>query len=64
MKKWLGIADLEARGLGERTTIWRKYKRGEFPAPKYLGTRRVWDIDDIEAWERKQIRPRAESPKK
>ena len=33
----LGYSDLDAKGYGSRTTIWRKIKSGKFPAP---------DVDD------------------
>lgn len=55
----LGIADVERRVGMERSTIWREYNAGRFPAPEYLGERRVWRLDVLEAWERKQLaRPR------
>lgn len=52
---WLGVKELEQRGFGDRSTIYRRYKRGEFPAPQYLGNKRVWRASDIERWQREQL---------
>lgn len=55
----LGISDLERRIGRERSTIYRDYKAGLFPAPEYRGDRRVWRAEVIEAWEAEQAaRPR------
>ena len=54
-RKWLTVRDLEARGLGESSTIYRKYKRGEFPAPLFHGERRVWPVEVIEKYEAERI---------
>lgn len=62
-KLWLGISDLEARGLGERSGIYLRYKRGEFPEPKYIAERRVWALVDIQRWEAEQLARPAESRK-
>jgi predicted DNA-binding transcriptional regulator AlpA len=51
----LGISDLEARFNADRSTIWRWYKSGRFPAPEYLADRRVWRLDVIEAWEAERL---------
>lgn len=43
--------DVEARTGLSRSTIYDWMKRGEFPKPVALGTRRVgWREGDIEAW--------------
>jgi predicted DNA-binding transcriptional regulator AlpA len=47
----IGIAEVERRLGVERTTIWRWYRAGKFPAPHYLGERRAWFLGEIEAWE-------------
>ena len=49
------IAALEQRTGYHRTTIWRKCRAGEFPAPHYIGERRAWWLDEIEGWEREQM---------
>ena len=51
MRTRLMIAAIEQRTGYSRTTIWRKVRRGEFPAPHYIGERRAWWLDEIEAWE-------------
>jgi predicted DNA-binding transcriptional regulator AlpA len=44
----------EVTGL-ERSTIWRYYRAGTFPAPFYIGERRHWWLDELEAWRAQQI---------
>ena len=51
----IGIADLSRRLGVDRSTIWRWYRAGRFPAPHYLGERRMWIIADVEAWERERM---------
>ncbi|WP_242352404.1 AlpA family transcriptional regulator [Anaeromyxobacter sp. SG64] len=51
----LGIAEVEARLGVDRTTIWRWYRAGKFPAPHYLGERRSWFLGEIEAWEARRM---------
>jgi len=36
-KDLLGYRDIEAKGYGSRTTVWRNIKKGNFPPP---------DVDD------------------
>ena len=52
MKRFLKIEDIEALGLGKRTTIWRKVNKGEFPKPIKLGSAPSspirWDEEVIE----------------
>jgi predicted DNA-binding transcriptional regulator AlpA len=50
----IGIADLEARLGVDRSTVWRMCRAGAFPAPSYVGTRRVWEVAEVEAWEAEQ----------
>lgn len=50
----LGIAELERRLGLHRTTIWRKCRAGDMPAPHYLGDARRWWLHEIEAWEAAQ----------
>jgi predicted DNA-binding transcriptional regulator AlpA len=54
-KIWLTARDLQDRGLGEKSTLYRKYKRGEFPPPSYIGEKRVWRLEVIEKWEAEQL---------
>jgi predicted DNA-binding transcriptional regulator AlpA len=42
----------------ERTTIHRKAKKGEFPAPHYVGRRRCWLMSELEAWSQGQLQNR------
>ncbi len=51
----LGIADVEHRLSVDRSTIWRWYRAGKFPAPHYIGDRRCWSLQEIEQWEAEQI---------
>jgi predicted DNA-binding transcriptional regulator AlpA len=50
----LGVAELETRIGLDRSTIYRKYEAGGFPRPSYYGTRRTWDLAEVEAWEAEQ----------
>jgi predicted DNA-binding transcriptional regulator AlpA len=47
----VGIAELEQRLGVDRSTIWRWYRAGKFPAPHFLGERRAWFLAEVEAWE-------------
>lgn len=58
----LGIAALEERLGTERTTIWRWYSAGTFPAPHHLGRRRFWWLADVLAWEAKEMARAAPQP--
>jgi predicted DNA-binding transcriptional regulator AlpA len=51
MRTRLMIAAIEQRTGYNRTTIWRKCRKGEFPSPHYIGERRAWWLDEIEQWE-------------
>jgi prophage regulatory protein len=47
----LSYRDLEYRGYGSRTTIWRKVKAGEFPEPIDTGFgRKAWRESEILKW--------------
>ncbi len=51
--RWLSYRDLEDRGLGSRTTLWRMVKNGELPPPQKISDRSVgWQEPVIEKWER------------
>lgn len=54
----IGIKEVEQRFGAERSTIYRAYKRGEFPEPEYWFGRRVWRLDVIERWEAQQLASR------
>ena len=51
----LDINALEARLACHRQTIWRWYTTRDFPRPHYLGQKRLWWEDEVEAWENKEI---------
>ena len=51
----LDINALEARLACHRQTIWRWYTTRDFPCPHYLGQKRLWWEDEVEAWENKEI---------
>ena len=53
-------AVIERTGLSD-TTIWRLYRRGQFPRPIQLSANAVgWRESDVDAWlaERREVRPR------
>lgn len=43
----------------ERSTITRWEKRGEFPRAHFLGKRRRWFLDELEAWAAERMAQRA-----
>ena len=51
----LDINALESRLGCHRQTIWRWYTGRDFPRPHYLGQKRLWWEDEVEAWENKQM---------
>lgn len=51
----IGIADVEKATSLERSTIFRRQKRGEFPAHQYIANRRVWRASVIAAWIDEQL---------
>ena len=60
--KLLTYADLEVMGLGVRSTIWRRIRMGEFPAPIRIGICKVaWPQEQIQEW--LKSRKRATYPK-
>ena len=54
-RRRLGITALEERLGYSRQSIWRFYTKGDFPIPHYLGQKRCWFEDEVEAWENKQM---------
>lgn len=46
----LGIAKTEEFTGLSRDTLGRLVKSGRFPAPVYVGIRRLWRIEDLDAW--------------
>jgi predicted DNA-binding transcriptional regulator AlpA len=55
LRKRIQIATLRLMYPVSDVTIWRKVKAGTFPAPHYLGYRRFWYADEVEAWIAAQI---------
>lgn len=53
----IGIAEVEKRVGRERSTIGRWIREGRFPRPLWIGTRRAWDLAEVEAWVLSQSRP-------
>ncbi len=50
-KELLRYRDLETKGYGSRTTIWRAVKAGNFPTPHDDGRGNpVWFREEIEDW--------------
>ncbi len=49
-----GIAAVEAWTGLDRSTVFRKCRAGVFPAPEYVGSRRVWLKRVVEEWIRDQ----------
>jgi predicted DNA-binding transcriptional regulator AlpA len=45
----LGIADVERTAGISRVTVWRWCRAGKLPAPHYIGDRRMWWADEVEA---------------
>ena len=33
-----------------KTSLWRKTKKGLFPSPVYLGTKKLWYQENIDTW--------------
>lgn len=44
------IAEAERKTGLHRSTLWRKYRAGEFPTPTFIGERRSWLESEIDAW--------------
>ena len=51
----LDIGALTRRLAVSRMSVSRMVKDGRLPAPAYLGEKRVWRLDEIEAWEAAHI---------
>jgi predicted DNA-binding transcriptional regulator AlpA len=45
-----GISVVETMTGYERSTIRRKYRANQFPKPRYIGTRRMWLLSEVEEW--------------
>jgi len=54
-KRLLGIGEVEERLGVSRATVWRWYRAGRFPTPVYVGTRRAWRLETLEAWEAAEV---------
>ncbi len=52
-----GIAEIGRRTGKHPTTIRRWIKDGKFPQPVWIGSRRAWDLAEVEAWIAAQQRP-------
>ena len=50
-KRILRYVDLEERGYGNRTTIWRKVKAGKIPPPRDFMDRPGWLPEELEEFE-------------
>lgn len=46
----INIAGVRERYPVDPATISRKCKAGQFPAPHYIGGRRYWFADEVDAW--------------
>ena len=55
----LRYRDLQARGYGSRTTIWRKIQQGEIPSPSDFFGRPGWLLETLEEFE--NTRPQFQS---
>jgi predicted DNA-binding transcriptional regulator AlpA len=54
-RRRLGITALEELLGYSRQSFWRWYTKGDFPKPHYLGQKRCWFEDEVEAWAYKQM---------
>lgn len=55
----VGISIAERITCRDRSTIWRLYTTGKFPAPVFIGERRTWLESELLAWVAEQAaRPR------
>ena len=55
-QRFLDAAALEARYSSNRAAFPRWQQRYGFPAPRYLGHRRLWLLSELEAWEARQLK--------
>jgi predicted DNA-binding transcriptional regulator AlpA len=63
LEKLLSVSELEAIIGIERSTIFRWYKAGKFPAPSHLMGKRVWPVSEIETWVAENlVRPAQSNP--
>ena len=60
----VGIAGVETITGWERSTIRRKYRADPplFPKPRYIGTRRMWLMSELETWLAEASRPPETKP--
>ena len=59
-KDWLNYNDLEAKGYGSRTTVWRAVKNLKFPPPRDNGRGgKVWFPEDLDEFNESliQVKP-------
>lgn len=54
--KYIDAAGLETRFCNNRAAFPRWISKRGFPAPRYLGNRRLWVLTEVEAWEAAQFR--------
>jgi prophage regulatory protein len=62
----LTVAELETITRMERTTIYRRIKAGDFPAPLQISPRKsLWRLSDVNAWRESRVqgcRPQVARP--
>lgn len=46
----LGVSEVEGMTGLHRSTLWRRYRAGTFPAPEYVGDHRKWAEAAVVAW--------------
>ena len=56
VRRRVSIGDLRHRYSRSDVTIWRWYTTGDFPKPHYLHGKRFWWLDEVEAYEARQVR--------
>ncbi len=61
VRELVGISEAERITGLSRQTIWRKSKSGAFPLPRYVANRRVWYVDELEAWVENEMKQQAAS---
>jgi predicted DNA-binding transcriptional regulator AlpA len=62
VRQAIGIKGVRMRVPFSNPTLWRKIRTGEFPAPRYIGGRRYWWADEIDAWLQVQMQTAPQSP--
>lgn len=63
-KVWLGRAELERRYDRSRAAIdnWLKDPQLGFPRPRYFRGKRLWHIDELDAFDQRKLAETAQSP--